>query len=194
MSGAVSLACPSCGARLQITEDVERFACLHCGNEQLVRRSGGIVSLAPVVEGLTKVQRGTDKTAAELAIPRLRAQLEEIRGDRQALMGQIQHLEQVSLNEIIAPTQWEQAYSGLVVIALLMSCGAFLNTSLWFFAWLIALVAGIVLFVRMYYRRRKAAQAEVDYQIGRIYRELDRLGRLERDKTDALNRNLEIVD
>jgi predicted RNA-binding Zn-ribbon protein involved in translation (DUF1610 family) len=71
----VTLTCPSCGGKLQITKDIERFACGHCGNEHIVKRSGGIVALEPVVEGLKKIQKGTDKTASELAIRRLKEEI-----------------------------------------------------------------------------------------------------------------------
>ena len=72
MASFVTLSCPSCGGQLQITEDVERFACAHCGREHIVKRGGGIVSLAPIAESLDRIQRGTDATAIELRIRRLR--------------------------------------------------------------------------------------------------------------------------
>jgi len=78
MADFVSLTCPSCGGKLQITNDLDRFACAFCGTEHVVRRSGGIVALAPVVEGLKKVQVGVDKTASELAIVRLRKEIDEL--------------------------------------------------------------------------------------------------------------------
>jgi len=71
MADFVTLSCPSCGGKLEITNDVERFACSHCGREHIVKRSGGIVSLSPVVDALNKVGVGVDKTAAELAIVRI---------------------------------------------------------------------------------------------------------------------------
>ncbi len=78
MTEFVTLTCPSCGGKLQITNDIERFACGYCGNEHIVRRGGGVVSLAPVVEGLQRVQVGVDKTASELAIKRLRSEISEL--------------------------------------------------------------------------------------------------------------------
>ncbi len=71
MADFVSLSCPSCGGKLQITNDIDRFACGYCGQEHTVNRSGGMVFLKPVVEGLRQVQTGVDKTAAELALKRL---------------------------------------------------------------------------------------------------------------------------
>lgn len=77
MADFITLSCPSCGGKLQITNDVERFSCSYCGTEQIVKRSGGIVSLAPVMEGLQKVQASTDRVGAELAIARLTTELEQ---------------------------------------------------------------------------------------------------------------------
>ena len=82
MSDFVTLTCPSCGGKLQITNDIDRFACAHCGAEHAVRRGGGLVSLAPVVAEIRHVRSGVDRTASEMAIPRLTselAQLERIR-------------------------------------------------------------------------------------------------------------------
>lgn len=77
MADFVTLTCPSCGGRLQITRDIDRFACGHCGNEHVVRRSGGVVALSPVVEGLERIGHAADATASELAIRRLKDEIEE---------------------------------------------------------------------------------------------------------------------
>lgn len=78
----ITLSCPSCGGDLHITSDVERFACAHCGQQHLVRRSGGIVSLSPLVEGLHKVNIGVDKTASELAIVRIKGEIEVLESQK----------------------------------------------------------------------------------------------------------------
>ncbi|RIK35570.1 MAG: hypothetical protein DCC55_29900 [Chloroflexi bacterium] len=70
-SDFVTLACPSCGGTLQITKEIDRFACSYCGNEHLVRREGGLVYLAPIAEDIRHIRGGVDKTAAELAVARL---------------------------------------------------------------------------------------------------------------------------
>jgi ribosomal protein S27AE len=75
VSNLINLTCPSCGGKLQITNDIERFSCGFCGNEQIVQRIGGIITLAPVVEGLKGVKTGVDKTASELAIVRLKGEI-----------------------------------------------------------------------------------------------------------------------
>jgi transposase-like protein len=75
MSEFISLTCPSCGSKLKITDDIDRFACRSCGNEFIVNRGEGIVTLKPLVEGLGKIQKGVDKTASELAIVRLQDEI-----------------------------------------------------------------------------------------------------------------------
>jgi len=87
-SDFITLSCPNCGGKLDITPDMERFACKYCGNEHLVRRSGGAVSLAPVVEGLKRVEAkvdqaltGSDRSAAEQTIQRLKTEILVIEKD-----------------------------------------------------------------------------------------------------------------
>jgi len=64
MADYITLSCPSCGHKLQITNDIDRFACAACGNEHIVNRSGGIITLKPVIDSIKSVQVGVDKTAS----------------------------------------------------------------------------------------------------------------------------------
>jgi hypothetical protein len=84
-SAFITLACPNCGGKLEITPDIERFACKFCGMEHLVKRAGDEVSLAPVVEGLKRVEAkfdqvltGSDRLAAEQTIQRLKGEIPEL--------------------------------------------------------------------------------------------------------------------
>lgn len=72
----IKLSCVGCGSNLDISQSMNRLACGHCGTQQIVERSGGAIHLRGVAEALSKVQVGTDKTAAELAIKRLSKELE----------------------------------------------------------------------------------------------------------------------
>jgi hypothetical protein len=82
MADYVTLSCPSCGGRLEISAEIDRFACGHCGNEHIVNRSGGIVSISPIVEEIKKVSSGVDATAAELAIIRIEKEIKELEGKK----------------------------------------------------------------------------------------------------------------
>ena len=78
----LSLRCPSCGATLDVTPELDRFACGYCGTEQIVQRQGGTVALKLLGDAIARVQYGTDRTAAELALRRLRDDLAAIEQER----------------------------------------------------------------------------------------------------------------
>jgi hypothetical protein len=61
---------------------MNRFACGYCGTEQVVERKGGTVALKPITDAIARVQVGTDKTAAELALNRLPQELNAIISQR----------------------------------------------------------------------------------------------------------------
>ena len=55
----------------------------------LVQRRGGTVSLKAVTDAISKVQTGTDKTAAELALTRLDLERTRLNEDIKALKSEI---------------------------------------------------------------------------------------------------------
>lgn len=87
-SEIINLTCPSCGGKLKINKDIDRFACGYCGNEQMVVRSGGTISLAPVIDEIKHVSRGVDKTASELAIARIDREISELREEQNLIYAQ----------------------------------------------------------------------------------------------------------
>jgi len=80
MADYISLTCPTCGAKLKITDDMNNFACGHCGSEHIVKREGGAISFAPLVESEKGANNGIDKTESELAIPRLDKEIKQLEG------------------------------------------------------------------------------------------------------------------
>jgi DNA-directed RNA polymerase subunit RPC12/RpoP len=78
MADFVTLTCPSCGGKLQITNDLETFACGYCGTEHIIKRGGGVIAIKPIIEGIKGVKIGVDKTASELAIKRLKEEIKVI--------------------------------------------------------------------------------------------------------------------
>jgi DNA-directed RNA polymerase subunit RPC12/RpoP len=93
--GFITLSCPSCGAKLQITNDLDRFACAFCGTEILVNRQGGTVALKPILEGIRQVRQGIDLTTSELTIRRLKDEIGELEIDKFAIE---KHLKQNKKN------------------------------------------------------------------------------------------------
>ena len=82
MSDFITLSCPSCGGRLDITDDVERFVCAHCGNEHIVKRSGGMIYLK---KSLADMASSMEKNTAELALPRLKGEIAELTSKIQSI-------------------------------------------------------------------------------------------------------------
>jgi hypothetical protein len=85
MAEFITLSCLSCGHKLQITLDIDRFACVACGNEHNVYRNGGMVTLKPIIDRITNVQAGVDKSASELAIARLQTEIEDLKSKIKAI-------------------------------------------------------------------------------------------------------------
>ena len=69
---AFALKCPNCGANLTVPRTYDVFACSYCGATIKLAQAGGTVALELIAGHLEGVRRGTDKTAAELMIRRLR--------------------------------------------------------------------------------------------------------------------------
>lgn len=74
----ITLSCPACGAPLGVTEQKERYRCVHCGVEHLVRESGGRLYLQPLMEKLTRMQQGVSQAAAELSLHRLQDEIDTL--------------------------------------------------------------------------------------------------------------------
>jgi predicted RNA-binding Zn-ribbon protein involved in translation (DUF1610 family) len=82
MSDIITLTCPTCGGKLDISPGLDRFACAHCGNEHLVKRSEGVIALQPLTESLGGLRRATDRTASEMALRRLAEELADLKEAR----------------------------------------------------------------------------------------------------------------
>ena len=130
---------------------------LYCGTEFTVNRGGGIVSLAPVVDGLMRVQRGVDKTASELAIARLQRDADEF----------TQQWRNVNAQSYLGPLGWG---AFLLILGMLLS-----NSNIQPLGGLAAL-AGIVLLVSAFNGNTKKSQelAALQEQYDATVSEIDR--------------------
>jgi predicted RNA-binding Zn-ribbon protein involved in translation (DUF1610 family) len=82
----ITLSCPNCGGKLNITPDINRFACQFCGHEHIVRRHDGVVALEEVMgqinqninavgSGIQRLSGSAEKQASEIAIGRLKEEI-----------------------------------------------------------------------------------------------------------------------
>ena len=77
-SDFIVLKCPNCAGMLEVEHGMEHFTCAYCGVEIMARRRGGTVVLQAIESAIGKVQVGTDKTAAELAIVRHQREIDDL--------------------------------------------------------------------------------------------------------------------
>jgi predicted RNA-binding Zn-ribbon protein involved in translation (DUF1610 family) len=132
----ITLSCPSCGGGLQLTDDIERFACAHCGQQHIVRRQGGTVSLSPVLRELGRIHAGVDKAASELAIVRIKEEIVALEQEKGKLIGK------AAVGQTI--TAWAAIVSAFCLLAGFCAGRSFL---LWFTIGGIAFVVTIVMLV-----------------------------------------------
>ncbi len=72
----VTLACPTCGAALDITPDKDLFICQACGNSHVVKRSAGMVALEPVLKQMREMREEVYRSTREINIHRIREEIE----------------------------------------------------------------------------------------------------------------------
>lgn len=147
----IKLSCVSCGSSLDISQSMNRLACGHCGTQQMVERSGGAIHLRGVAEALFKVQVGTDKTAAELAINRISKELEAAyyqRAEREQYWLSIRTQKLYEWNTFLAGRK--KTVSTITIITLIVclipfGIAARANSEIVYFICLIAAIVGTVL-------------------------------------------------
>ena len=88
----IKLSCKSCGAKLELTEDVDRFSCGFCGNEFLVERKGGMVVLKDVHESLKRIEQtseaaceNTQVLADQVRLPKMKKKILELEQERDGI-------------------------------------------------------------------------------------------------------------
>ncbi len=69
--------CPSCGAALEVAEEVSRVTCDACGNEHEVKHVGGRVTLHIISSIKKKIEEGFDKAESEAALSKLKKEIKE---------------------------------------------------------------------------------------------------------------------
>jgi hypothetical protein len=167
---ALALRCAGCGANLEVEPDVDHLTCGYCRTPQEVVRRGGAVCLQKLEDAIALVQRGTDKTAAELAIPRLERELLEVDADRKRQIAtQIRVPDRTKLANAVIAMMIVSAVGFFSMIALMNKdvTSGFLIHFAWV-VWLAGLVgsAGGWVFLRVLRRGdRGKAKAQRDAEI-----------------------------
>lgn len=148
MLKTITLKCSSCGGNLEITPEMDNFACGYCGVSQIVQRRGGTISLKLLTDSISKVQIGTDKTAAELAIKRLGKEIVSAQENySQTFMAQRRETENNVKGFLIIG-----ALSALILFGWIASVSAFLAA--------VVTLSGIVGAIYFGYKRNESIRAK----------------------------------
>ena len=170
MAEYVSLTCPSCGSRLQVTNDLDTFACSYCGTELRASRGSGVVSLKPVMEGLGRVESKLDQNTAEIRRLRIMGEIDELQRSRASILQTM--AVQESTRRLVQGGKRRHpvrgAILGLIALSLFSSsCGAFASGGAEGLTTLV--FAGLLMWwslssfgVEMPSRRVRSLQAEAD--------------------------------
>lgn len=98
MSNLITLTCPSCGGRLEVTNEAERYVCAHCGNAHVVNPIKHTVTLKAQVESLT-IEKEIRQLQDEIAS--LKKQREQLRSELTELQHEdAQRRERVKLGRL----------------------------------------------------------------------------------------------
>jgi hypothetical protein len=180
MPDLITLTCPTCGAKLKVTDQIHLLACRNCGNEHMVIRNADTMYLAPIAQDVRRIAVSTDKTAAELAVARLTRAIESLDID-------LAEINKRPLNDWKEPTIWERIFAIVPVIILLVSCSFFGSGNgaglLYFFLF----VGTVIIYFVINQKRTLDAKALKQD-------EHDRVAAIRNEKMAALVRNRKIID
>jgi DNA-directed RNA polymerase subunit RPC12/RpoP len=123
--GVIAMKCPNCGGKLDIYPEMSSFSCGYCGSSIQTQRRGGTVSLA-LEDVAMAIQKGTDKTAAELALRRLPGELSQKRDELEERNTKLQDAKDKNLSLEKETKQWNlfvlnhKKYTPIIVTTILV--------------------------------------------------------------------------
>lgn len=169
----LKLSCANCSAPLEVGDNLERFTCSYCGTAQVVERSGGVISTRKLETAINAVQRGTDRTAAELAMPRLNNELREAMAERAALV----QLASKRVEVARSSRRWVTVIAflcasigGLALLGLVDAKGTVTSVLMPLLWWVGIVAAPVIAFksVKMPAANTRAESSQLDAKIARI--------------------------
>lgn len=185
VANLITLTCPTCGAKLKLKDGIHLLVCASCGNEHMVHRDGGAIYLAPIAQDVKHIRVGVDKTAAELAIPRLRKEIEAL-DERITTVRKHSYAYKVDSSARASARHSTLGWGALMAFV----ASAFLGASGYVLAGIIAVFAFFVLFVWYAIENSKRfTQISRSKQI-----EIDNLESQRAEKVAALERNHQIAN
>jgi DNA-directed RNA polymerase subunit RPC12/RpoP/uncharacterized membrane protein (Fun14 family) len=176
----IAALCAGCGARLSITPDLDQITCVYCGVTQVVRRNQGFIGLKRVEGAISRVQSGTDRTAIELAIRRIKDDLVDARKKKSDFDKMLDDVGQGVITKLIG------AIVVGVIALMLLFCGA------WSYAVFSLLITGFL--VWYWHQANKSHTTMVRYSTRVLDKKISDLEfDLEREHSTLSNLQAEFV-
>jgi hypothetical protein len=181
MPDLITLTCPTCGAKLKVTDQIHLLACRNCGNEHMVIRNVDAIYLAPMAQDVRGIRVGVDKTAAELAVARLTKEVAELDSEYRKVLP-------YTLNQWKPPSSDERNSIKIAVVAFLFFVGGLGNQlpGLAIISIAICIVMAIIYF-RTSTQRTRAARSLRDSELPRLEQSLSK-------KSSELKKNRAIAE
>lgn len=89
------LTCPACGGKLIVSNSNTHYECMYCGTQLQISQDMGQVS----AQVFSQAAKSMDRAAAEMAIKRLQADLEDLEMQRQPLLAEWERLKKSYRNK-----------------------------------------------------------------------------------------------
>lgn len=181
MPDFLTLTCPTCGAKLKLNEKIHLLVCASCGNEHMVHRDGGAIYLAPIAQDVRQIRVSTDKTAAELAIPRLKAEIKAIEAEAEETRAR-------NYADRVKASSLEGWLTVGMILGLLFAVGGILFLAIWF-----SVACGVVILaLAFWYSSVNANRMKEADKLRQL--DLERVQTRHTEKSRALAKNQQIAN
>lgn len=98
MDQTIRVNCPSCGSTAPHSQKDHDFTCEYCGTRFQVKTSSGNIELAPLINTVNDLKFGMDRTGSEMAIRRIKDEINELQASIRPFLPEYERLKQVIEN------------------------------------------------------------------------------------------------
>jgi len=89
MADVITVSCPSCGAKLEPTQDIDSCSCVYCGNRYFVTRTGSVAHIEAVISSVGEILGEIGSTASKSATRQVGDKLATLMIERDSIQARI---------------------------------------------------------------------------------------------------------
>jgi len=110
MTEITKLSCPACGGKIEVKENSDQFTCIYCGTHLQIEKSKGEIAIKPFIQAVKTMQSSMDRTASELAITRIKPELDALQAQRKPYLEQWNHLNAIHNSKVPNFKLWTKIF------------------------------------------------------------------------------------